>query len=78
MINITNIGNGIKIDLGDGTKYTLPKSIIIATQSDDSDSVNIKFKGSRKTIVSFIYTNVTNPSSTSSKSLITALNTLFY
>lgn len=78
MINILNSTNVCTIDLGNGKRYTFPKGVIIATQNDNSDTVNIKLKASRKTILSINYKNVSSPSSSSSEELISLLNSYFY
>ena len=54
MVNITKNGETITFDNGN-TMVHMPASSVIATSNKDADSVNIKLKASRKTIMSFNY-----------------------
>lgn len=51
-MTVENIGNSVTFDDGK-IQYAFPKGMIICTSSKNSKSVNIKLKGSRKTILSF-------------------------
>ena len=51
-MTVENIGNSVVFNDGT-TQYAFPKRTIICTSSKNSKSVNIKLKGSRKTILSF-------------------------
>ena len=51
-MTVENIGNSVVFNDGT-TQYACPKGTIICTSSKNSKSVNIKLKGSRKTILSF-------------------------
>ena len=51
-MTVENIGNSVVFNDGN-TQYAFPKRTIICTSSKNSKSVNIKLKGSRKTILSF-------------------------
>ena len=51
MVNITKNGETITFDK-DNTMVHMPASSVIATSNKDADSVNIKLKASRKTIMS--------------------------
>mgnify|MGYP003416250494 FL=1 len=59
MVNITKSGETITFDNGN-TMVHMPASSVIATSNKDADSVNIKLKASRKTIISFNYKDM-NP-----------------
>ena len=59
MVNITKNGDTITFDK-DNTMIHMPASSVIATSNKDADSVNIKLKASRKTIMSFSYKDM-NP-----------------
>ena len=59
MVNITKNGETITFDK-DNTMVNMPASSVIATSNKDADSVNIKLKASRKTIISFNYKDM-NP-----------------
>ena len=59
MVNITKNGETITFDK-DNTMVNMPASSVIATSNKDADSVNIKLKASRKTIMSFNYKDM-NP-----------------
>ena len=59
MVNITKNGETITFDK-DNTMVNMPASSVIATSNKDADSVNIKLKASRKTIMSFSYKDM-NP-----------------
>ena len=59
MVNITKNGETITFDNGN-TMVHMPASSVIATSNKDADSVNIKLKASRKTIMSFNYKDI-NP-----------------
>ena len=52
IMTVENIGNSVVFNDGT-TQYAFPKGTIICTSSKNSKSVNIKLKGSRKTILSF-------------------------
>ena len=54
MVNITKNGETITFDNGN-TMVHMPASSVIATSNKDANSVNIKLKASRKTIMSFNY-----------------------
>ena len=58
MVNITKNGETITFDNGN-TMVHMPASSVIATSNKDADSVNIKLKASRKTIMSFNYKDMT-------------------
>lgn len=51
-MTVENIGNSVAF-IFDDVQYAFPKGTIICTSSKNSKSVNIKLKGSRKTILSF-------------------------
>ena len=51
-MTVENIGNSVVFNDGN-TQYAFPKGAIICISSKNSKSVNIKLKGSRKTILSF-------------------------
>ena len=51
-MTVENIGNSVVFNDGT-TQYAFPKGAIICISSKNSKSVNIKLKGSRKTILSF-------------------------
>ena len=57
MVNITKNGGAITFEK-DNTMVHMPASSVIATSNKD-DSVNIKLKASRKTIMSFNYKDMT-------------------
>lgn len=59
MVNITKNGETITFENGN-TMVHMPTSSVIATSNKDADSVNIKLKASRKTIMSFSYKDM-NP-----------------
>ena len=59
MVNITKSGETITFDK-DNTMVHMPASSVIATSNKDANSVNIKLKASRKTIISFNYKDM-NP-----------------
>lgn len=59
MVNITKNGETITFDNGN-TMVHMPASSVIATSNKDAESVNIKLKASRKTIMSFNYKDM-NP-----------------
>ena len=59
MVNITKNGETITFDNGN-TMVHMPASSVIATSNKDANSVNIKLKASRKTIMSFNYKDM-NP-----------------
>lgn len=59
MVNITKNGETITFDK-DNTMVHMPASSVIATSNKDAESVNIKLKASRKTIMSFNYKDM-NP-----------------
>ena len=59
MVNITKNGETITFEK-DSTMVHMPASSVIATSSKDANSVNIKLKASRKTIMSFSYKDM-NP-----------------
>ena len=59
MVNITKNGETITFENGN-TMVHMPASSVIATSNKDADSVNIKLKASRKTIMSFNYKDM-NP-----------------
>ena len=59
MVNITKSGETITFEK-DNTMVNMPASSVIATSNKDADSVNIKLKASRKTIMSFSYKDM-NP-----------------
>ena len=59
MVNITKSGETITFEK-DNTMVHMPASSVIATSNKDADSVNIKLKASRKTIMSFSYKDM-NP-----------------
>ena len=59
MVNIRKSGETITYDK-DNTMVHMPASSVIATSNKDADSVNIKLKASRKTIMSFNYKDM-NP-----------------
>lgn len=59
MVNITKNGETITFDK-DNTMVHMPASSVIAKSNKDADSVNIKLKASRKTIMSFSYKDM-NP-----------------
>ena len=59
MVNITKNGETITFDK-DNTMVNMPASSVIATSNKDAESVNIKLKASRKTIMSFNYKDM-NP-----------------
>lgn len=59
MVNITKSGETITFDNGN-TMVHMPASSVIATSNKDANSVNIKLKASRKTIMSFNYKDM-NP-----------------
>ena len=59
MVNITKNGETITFDK-DNTMVHMPASSVIAASNKDADSVNIKLKASRKTIMSFSYKDM-NP-----------------
>ena len=58
MVNITKNGETITFDNGN-TMVHMPASSVIATSNKDAESVNIKLKASRKTIMSFNYNDMT-------------------
>ena len=51
-MTVENIGNSVVFNDGT-TQYAFPKRTIICTSSKNSKAVNIKLRGSRKTILSF-------------------------
>ena len=59
MVNITKNGETITFEK-DNTMVHMPASSVIAKSNKDADSVNIKLKASRKTIMSFSYKDM-NP-----------------
>ena len=59
MVNITKNGETITFEK-DNTMVHMPASSVIAASNKDADSVNIKLKASRKTIMSFSYKDM-NP-----------------
>ena len=59
MVNITKSGETITFEK-DNTMVYMSASSVIATSNKDADSVNIKLKASRKTIMSFSYKDM-NP-----------------
>lgn len=58
MINISKTEQTITIEQGDKT-ISFPASAVCAHASKQSDSVDIKLKASRKTILSFNYKDMT-------------------
>ena len=58
MVNITKNGETITFDNGNTMVY-MPASSVVATSNKDAESVNIKLKASRKTIMSFNYKDMT-------------------
>lgn len=63
MVNISKNGETILIEV-DGKKTYFPSAAVIAHADKDSDSVDIKLKASRKTVMSFNYKDI-NPTQTS-------------
>ena len=59
MVNITKSGETITFEKNN-TMVHMPASSVIATSNKDANSVNIKLKASRKTIMSFSYKDM-NP-----------------
>lgn len=59
MVNITKNGETITFEK-DNTMVHMPASSVIAISNKDANSVNIKLKASRKTIMSFNYKDM-NP-----------------
>ena len=59
MVNITKNGETITFDNGN-TMVHMPASSVIATSDKNANSINIKLKASRKTIMSFSYKDM-NP-----------------
>ena len=68
MVNITKNGETITFEK-DNTMVHMPASSVIATSNKDADSVNIKLKASRKTIMSFNYKDM-NPTVGSAKEAV--------
>ena len=52
IMTVENIGNSVAF-IFDDVQYAFPKGTIICISSKNSKAVNIKLKGSRKTILSF-------------------------
>lgn len=77
MITITKVGNSVQIVNGEVTNV-FPLNTIFAHVNKDSQSLDIKLRASRKTIMSLDYRNVTTPSANSSEDLLTKVTPLFY
>ena len=69
MIEITKSGNSILISEGNLKATVIPSSMVCAHADANSDSVDIKLKASRKTIMSFNYKDMT-PTQTSAEGAV--------
>lgn len=56
-MKVINVGNSVLFET-DKIQYAFPKGGIILTSSKSSKSVNVRLKGSRKTILSFPSTDL--------------------
>lgn len=77
MATITKQGNSVVIVDGEVTNQ-FPLNTIFAHIDKDSQSLDIKLRASRKTIMSLDYREVTEPASNSAEELLTAVTPLFY
>lgn len=77
MATITKQGNSVVIVNGEVTNQ-FPLNTIFAHIDKDSQSLDIKLRASRRTIMSLDYRNVTEPASTSAEDLLTKVTPLFY
>lgn len=73
MAKITNTETSITIVDNNQVTYVFPKSSLILTQSDISDSINFKLKSTRKTLLTI---NAKDLGYTSSKEGIKVLSTI--
>ena len=67
MIKIEKNGNSVIITQGD-VKQAFPLNTLIAHYSNDSDTIELRYKGSRKNVLSALYTEF-NQGSTKEKTL---------
>lgn len=77
MATITKQGNSVVIVDGEVTRQ-FPLNTIFAHIDKNSQSLDIKLRASRKTIMSLDYREVTEPASNSAEELLTAVTPLFY
>lgn len=77
MITITKQGNSVQIVNGEVINQ-FPLNTIFAHINTDSESLDIKLRASRKTILTIDYRDVTNPTATSAEDLLTKVTPLFY
>lgn len=77
MATITKQGNSVVIVNGEVTNQ-FPLNTIFAHVNEISQSLDIKLRASRKTIMSLDYRDVTEPASTSAEDLLTKVTPLFY
>ena len=77
MIKIEKLGNSVKITNGEVINQ-FPLNTIFAHIDKDSQSLDIKLRASRKTIMSLDYRQVDEPSASSAEDLLTKVTPLFY
>lgn len=76
MINITRVGNSVQIERDNITSIH-PLGTLITHTNEYSDAIDIKYRASRKTVYSFKYDELTEPTAASAKEAQELLAVLF-
>lgn len=74
-MNIEKINNSIVFNNGK-EKHIFPLNAIFLIANDDSNSINVRLKASRKNVLTFNYTEVTNISAESSTEMVELISLL--
>lgn len=70
---IDKTNQAYRFEVGDGSQVVYPAQAILFITNDNSDSVNVRLKASRKNVLTFNYKDVTNYSATSAADLVKQL-----
>lgn len=73
-MNIERINNSIVFDKGQ--KYVYPMNAIMLIANDDSKSINVRLKASRKNVLTFNYDEVSNLTANSATEMIELISML--
>lgn len=78
MATITRTNNGVKVEDNNSHIYVFPFNTIILTANENSDMVNIKLLGDRKTLLSINYKTITYPTANSSEDMCKVCEKIIY
>lgn len=78
MATITKTANGVKVEDNNNHIYLFPFNTIMLTANENSDMVNIKLLGDRKTLLSINYKTITYPTANSSEDMCKVCEKIIY